>query len=120
MGDAPPLIAAIVPDVATMWPRHYHVSVHVPVVRALFSSLIRIGSKTAVGCIQKETAAASGQREPVLPKHTRDSPVASLTKFSTVPTTGNAEREGFPRVPRLAVRKGPTNSPLRLWRIGQE
>ena len=63
------------------------------------------------------TAAASGQRERVvqlmqtaLPRVARDSPEASLTKFSTVPTTGPAEKEGFPRVPQLAVRKGPTKN----------
>ena len=36
--------------------------------------------------------------------------MAPLTKCSTVPTTGTAEKEGFPGVPQLAVRKGPTNS----------
>ena len=33
-----------------------------------------------------------------------------MTQSSTVPTTGTAKQEEFPRVPQLAVRKGPTNS----------
>ena len=44
---------------------YIYVSVHVAVVCTLFSSLIRIWVKTAVGYIQKETAAASFQRERV-------------------------------------------------------
>ena len=32
----------------------------------------------------------------MLPEHTRDTPMASLTKFSTVSTTGTAEPGGFP------------------------
>ena len=65
--------------------------------------------QNADGRIQKETAAASGQGERVslkataLPGLARDSPVASLIKFSTVSTTGTAEKEGFPRIPQLAL-----------------
>ena len=44
------------------------------------------------------TQDASKGRRPVLPRHTRDSPVASFTKFSTVSTTGMAEPKGFPWV----------------------
>jgi len=76
--------------------------------------------KTAVGCIQKETAAASGQRERVsykataLPGLARDSPVFPRFQPLALP------KEGFPRVPQLAVRKRPTNLTLRLRRAGQE
>ena len=91
------------------------VSVHVAVVRTLFSPLIRNWVKTAVGCIQKETTAASQLKSDSAPWARSRLAGGILDKVfhgshhwhcrnSTGPTTGGSKRtEEFSSENRVAA-----------------